>query len=438
MTLVEQVRRAGVVGAGGAGFPTHVKIGAQVEFVIANGAECEPLMHKDAELMARHAPEILAGMRAVMAATGAPKGIVGLKAKHAEAVAALTPLLENTPVDLHILGDFYPTGDEFVLVYETTGRLIPPKGIPLNVGAVVQNVETLYRIAGAAAGAPVTRKFLTITGAVETPLTCEVPVGISFREAIALAGGAQTDDIALFVGGAMMGQCTRDLDAPVTKTTGGLIVLPGDHELVVRHERPETAMHRIGKSACDQCTYCTELCHRYLLGYELEPHKVMRSLVFSIAGEGFWSRWGELCCECGLCTLYACPENLYPREACQRAKREIRAREASTSDATPEVKPHPMYEFRRTPLKRLVQRLGLTAYDRPAPFVDVDLTPSRVRLPLNQHAGAPAQPSVQIGDRVTAGDPVADIPENVLGAAIHASISGTVREIAPDIVIEAG
>ena len=118
-----------------------------------------------------------------------------------------------------------------------------------------------------------------------------------------------------------MGQLSRDLEECVTKTTGGLIVLPGDHSLIQRKERPEPAMHQIGKSACDQCSYCTELCPRYLLGYDVQPHKVMRSLVFSLAGEEFWSEYGLLCCECSLCTLYACPEDLYPREACQQAKR---------------------------------------------------------------------------------------------------------------------
>ena len=440
MSLVEQVRRAGVVGAGGAGFPAHVKVGAQAEYVIANGAECEPLMHKDAELMALHAAKIIAGVEAIMDAIGASKGIIGVKGKHEDVVEIFTRLLESNRIDLHILGDFYPTGDEFVLVYETTGRLIPPGGIPLDVGVVVQYVETLYNIDLAREDIPVTQKFLTVAGAVGQPLTCMVPVGVRFREIIELAGGALADDYALLVGGAMMGRLTRDTDECVTKTTGGLIVLPGDHTLIQRKERPEAAMHQIGKSACDQCSYCTELCPRYLLGYAIEPHKVMRSLVFTIAGEGFWNKWGALCCECSLCTLYACPEDLYPREACQRAKQELRTR--NTNNSTPiypemsEVKAHPMYESRRIPLPQLVRRLGLTAYDLPTPFHDIAVSPSRVRLPLKQHTGAPAQPVVRVGDRVNTGDLVAEIPEDQLGARIHASIDGTIRTIDPEIMIE--
>ena len=443
MSLVEQVRDAGVVGAGGAGFPAHVKAGSQVEYIVANGAECEPLMHKDAELMEQHADRVVAGIQALMEVTGAGSGIIGIKAKHPEAIEALEKHLPDTGIELHILGDFYPTGDEYVLVYEATGRLIPPGGIPLNVGVVVQNVETLYNIALAREGQPVVRKFLTVAGAVARPLSCAVPVGVTFGELLELAGGAQSEDVALLVGGAMMGRLTRDLDECVTKTTGGLIVLPGEHDLIRRKERPEPAMHQIGKSACDQCSYCTEMCPRFLLGYDIQPHKVMRSLVYSMAGEEFWSQYGTLCCECSLCTLYACPEDLYPREACQQSKRLAKDKGFSwpghgTLSGTPEVKPHPMGESRRIPLKQLIQRLGLVRYDLPAPFDDVGMAPQRVRLALSQHIGAPAEPVVGAGDRVSAGDVVAEIPPGELGARVHASINGTVESVGEEIVIEAG
>ena len=150
-----------------------------------------------------------------------------------------------------------------------------------------------------------------------------------------------------------------------------------------------------------------------------------------------------LCCECGLCTLYACPEDLYPREACQQSKRDAREKNlswtpdlaADTPGMAVEVQAHPMYESRRIPVKQLVQRLGLMAYDVPAPFVTPDVTPSQIRLALKQHAGAPAQPTVAVGDRVTAGDCVADVTGDALGARIHTSISGIVRQVEPEIVV---
>ena len=441
MTLSDRVRAAGVVGAGGGGFPSHVKVAAKAEYVIANGAECEPLMHKDAELMAAHAEDIITGMSAVMEAVGATTGIIGIKAKNTEAVKALTEASKATPIGLHILGDFYPSGDEFVLVYEATGRLIPPAGIPLDVGAVVLNVESLCNIAAALQGTPVTHKWLTVTGAVSRPYSCRVPVGVTFRQLVDAAGGARPSDPAVMVGGAMMGRLTRDLDECVTKTTGGIIVLPGDHPLVARLGKPEPAMHRIGKSTCDQCSYCTELCPRYLLGYKIEPHKVMRSLLFDITGQDGWNQWGQLCCECGLCTLYACPEDLFPREACQRVKQEFL--EMDLTDRPPvlgkedPVTAHPMYESRRIPVKQLTRRLGLVDYDLPAPFQDILLSPARVRLPLKQHAGAPASACVASGASVQAGDLVAEVPDGTLGARIHASISGTVQILQDAVQIDA-
>jgi Na+-translocating ferredoxin:NAD+ oxidoreductase RnfC subunit len=193
MTLSEQIRAAGVVGAGGAGFPAHIKAASAVDTVIANGAECEPLLNKDFEIMVRHAPEVVEGVRLLMGSTGASRGIVGIKDKNVQAIAAVSDVAGSPAVSVHRLGDFYPSGDEYILVYEATQRLIPPQGIPLNVGVVVSNVETLLNVALAARGIPVTRKWITVTGAVRRPVTFAAPVGMTFADALAVAGGATTD-----------------------------------------------------------------------------------------------------------------------------------------------------------------------------------------------------------------------------------------------------
>jgi len=431
--LSQLLRRCGVVGAGGAGFPTHVKAQSQVEFVIANGAECEPLIHKDAELMEQYPAEILSGMRAMMEATGAPTGKFGIKTKNAAAVQAIEPHLNRPAIDFVMLGDFYPSGDEYELVYSATGRLIPPAGIPLQVGCVVNNVETLYNVHLATQGAPVTGKFLSVCGAVQEPKCFWAPIGATFRELLEAAGGPTVPQPALFVSGIMMGTLTFDLDEVVTKTTGGLIVLPADHYLITRRNRSQQEMNRIGKSACDQCSYCTEFCPRYLLGYEVQPHKVMRSLGFTLTGGDIWNQWAELCCACGLCTLYACPEDLYPKEACDQGKTDMRAAGIKFVQQKP-VEVHPMKEYRRVPLAQLRKRLQVDQYEAETPYSDLTLKPAQVRIKLKQHAGEPAAPTVNSGDRVRKGQVIARVPDDKLGADIHSSIDGTVQHIAPTFI----
>ncbi|MDO8539635.1 MAG: 4Fe-4S dicluster domain-containing protein [Opitutaceae bacterium] len=427
-SLVARVREAGVVGAGGGGFPTHVKLAAKAETVIANGAECEPLLHKDAAIMEHEAAAIVRGMLLSMEAVGAREGVVGIKAKNTHAVEAIRGASAGTAVRVHLLGDYYPAGDEYDLVHEVTGKLIPPAGIPLQVGVVVCNVETLANIARAADGTPVTRKTLTIAGAVQEPVTLTVPLGTSLRDCIAAAGGATVPDPVLCIGGMLMGETTDDLDRPVTKTTGGAIVLSRQHHAVERKLKPAVAQRAIGKSACDQCRYCTEYCPRFLLGYAVEPHQVMRSLAFTATGKDHWNEWAALCCACGLCTLYACPEELFPKEACDDSKAEMRRAGLKWSGATT-VKPHPMRDGRRVPIQSLMKRLHILGYDHPAPWQSRVLTPSRLVLPLKQSAGTAVRPGVKAGDHVSAGQRLGDVAEKELGAALHAPADGTVAEI---------
>jgi Na+-translocating ferredoxin:NAD+ oxidoreductase RnfC subunit len=434
MNLVEQVRQAGVVGAGGGGFPTHVKLAAKADTVIANGAECEPLLHKDAVVMEHSAPEVVRGMQLAMEAVGARDGIVGIKAKNTHAVEAIQAACQGTSVRVHLLGDYYPAGDEYDLVHETTGRLIPPAGIPIQVGAVVCNVETLVNIAAAAEGRPVTLKTLTIAGAVREPCTLTVPIGTSLRECIAAAGGATVDDPVLCIGGMMMGETTENLDRPVTKTTGGAVVLPRDHHVMARKLKPPAIQNAIGKSACDQCRYCTEYCPRFLLGYAVEPHQVMRSLAFTATGKEHWNDWAALCCSCGLCTLYACPEELYPKEACDQSKAEMRKANLKWSGSTT-VKPHPMRDGRRVPIKSLMKKLHILQYAHPAPLQEGVLASTRVVLPLKQGAGSANQALVRAGDRVAGGQPLGMLPEKALGAIIHAPFAGVVAEVTPNQIV---
>jgi len=435
MKLAEQVRLAGVVGAGGGGFPAHVKLSGKADIVIANGAECEPLLYKDGAVMERRAADLLKGVELAMKAVGAERGVIAVKAKKKAAAAAVQKAVQDSRVEVFLLGDYYPAGDEYDLVYTVTGRLIPPGGIPLHVGAVVNNVETLVNVAAAARGEPVLEKYVTVAGAVARPLTLKAPVGTPFADLIQAAGGATADRPVCMVGGLMMGSPEEDLDAPVTKTTTGIIVLPRSHHVVQRLLRPPEVKDKIGKSACDQCRYCTEYCPRYLLGYAVEPHRVMRSLGFTAGGEEAWDPWAALCCGCGLCTLYACPEGLYPKEACDRSKARMKAAGARW-EGPKEVAPHPMREGRRVPIQSLIRRLHVEEYNVPAPFEEKSLAPRRLRIPLRQGAGAACRPQVKPGERVRKGQLLGSPPEGALGAPIHAPRDGKAVSVDGEVILE--
>lgn len=426
--LAALVQAAGVVGAGGAGFPTHVKLQAKVEYYIANAAECEPLLYKDQELMKLHAFRMVDGLKRGMAATGAAKGVIAIKKKYKQSIAALQEHIESG-IEFYLYDSFYPSGDEFIIVYDVTGRLIPPGGIPLAVGCVVNNVETLINISLAAEGVPVTHTALTVTGAVNNPMSMVVPIGITAAECLELAGGATVPDPVALDGGAMMGKVVFDLTERITKTSGGFIMLPRDHHLIRRKTRPVEVDVRISRSACDQCMYCTEFCPRYLLGYAIEPHKVMRAVGFAGEQEAAWSQLGLLCCECSICDLYACPEDLPPKQMCVRSKQIWRERPEKPAPLIGLGKAHPMRDARRIPLSRLVRRLDLLQWDVHAPLMTQPYNPNTVRIMLSQHIGAPAVPVVKEGDTVQLGDRVATVPEGKLGAHIHASIDGRVTRV---------
>jgi Na+-translocating ferredoxin:NAD+ oxidoreductase RnfC subunit len=426
------IEECGVVGAGGGGFPTEAKLATRVPLVIVNGAECEPLLHKDKELLRHESGAMLAGLRTVMDRAGASEGVVGVKNKYDDVLRALQPLLPKG-VRTFPLSDSYPAGDEFILVHDVTGRVIPPGGLPRDVGALVVNVETLVNVGQ---GRPVTHKYLTVAGAVKEPVTLRVPVGMSIGEVIAAAGGTTEPNVAVLLGGVMMARLAHSLDEPVTKTTGGIVVLPAAHTLALRHGATPAQVARIGRAACDQCRFCTELCPRYLIGHPIEPHRAMQALSFS--GEKGPLIAGTLsCCECNLCTLYSCPEDLDPKNVCVSAKPEARARQLFFKGRPEDVRAHPLADSRRVPTKRLMAKLGLTGFRNVGPLEERSLAPERVTLPLKQHAGAPALPAVRPGERVQVGDVVAAPEKGALGARIHASIAGTVRATDGAIVIEA-
>jgi Na+-translocating ferredoxin:NAD+ oxidoreductase RnfC subunit len=428
---IDSIRSAGVVGAGGAGFPTHVKLSGKADTVILNAAECEPLLHKDKEVLRRHGEQVLEGLAAGMKLVGARRGVVAIKEKYDDVIDLLRSKL-SAGMDIAPLQDAYPAGDEFILVYDVLGRIVPPGGIPLDVAAVVVNAETAANVA-ASPHQPVTEKFVTVGGAVARPVTLRVPIGVTLNQLLAAAGGATVEEACFVVGGVMMGYLEEDHDALVDKTTGGLIVLGGDHVVVRRRRQDRRQIARIGRSACDQCSFCTELCPRYLLGHPIEPHRAMRSLGFNLIGEAD-VLGTAFCCECNLCSLYSCPEDLDPKNVCVQNKRRL-AVEKRRWDNPPSNPQRPALHMadRKAPMARLMQKLGLAGFTNVGPLEKTLLATRRVGIKLKQHVGAPCEPVVKVGQKVAKGQelgrPGVKDGKPALGAPVHASIDGTVEAV---------
>ena len=433
---LNNIAEAGVVGAGGAGFPTHVKLAAKADTVLINAAECEPLLHKDKEVLREYADQVLEGLAVAMELVGAERGIVGIKGKYGDVIDLLRPKLA-AGMEIIPLRDAYPAGDEFILVYDCLQRVVPPGGIPLAVGAVVMNVETAMNIARADRE-PVTEKFLTIAGDVARPVTLRVPIGVTLAQCVAAAGGATIPDANYMVGGVMMGSLQEDHNALVDKTTGGVIVLPDEHVVIRRRRQdwPQVAPHR--PHACDQCSFCTELCPRWLLGHPIEPHRAMRSLEFNLVGEANVVGT-QFCCECNLCSLYSCPEDLDPKNVCTQNKRRLAA-EKKRWEKPPfnPQRPEMHLENRKAPMKRLFHKLGLDRFHNVGPLDERLLAADKVGIKLKQHIGAACEPAVKVGDRVTKGQVLGRPPvvngKPAMAAPVHASIDGRVAAIADGVV----
>jgi len=436
--FIEAVRKAGIVGEGGAGFPAHVKYAASADTLIANGCECEPLLHTDLYIMQQYAPGIGRAMQALGDTVGASRRILGLKKKHTALIPVLREALGPFGVDLFLLDDFYPAGDEQILVREVTGRSVPPLGIPLQVGAVVANVGTLADVDAAMQGVPLTDKFLTVTGAAGRPGIIRAPIGTPLTDCLAACGGALPANPVFVIGGPMMGRIVEGPEAlsgeRVTKTTGGLIVLPSGHPLRINATLKVEFMRRRAASACIQCRYCSDLCPRKLIGHPFETHLVMRAFAAGNALSELGSQ-AAMCCECGACEQYACPMGMSPRRINQVVKTAMRGaslqyagpkdiREAATT----------LREYRKIPVPRLAARLGLAPYmSLETPWLG-EPAPNRVDIPLRQHIGAPALPVVSAGARLRKGDCIGEIPQGALGARVHASISGRVTAVSSDSI----
>ncbi|MCI6640722.1 MAG: SLBB domain-containing protein [Pygmaiobacter massiliensis] len=447
MGLLEQIKAAGIVGCGGAGFPTHVKLDCKADWYLINAAECEPLLRTDRWLMKHKADEVVAGAKLAAKQVGAKRCVFALKETYTEEIASLEAAIKKakSSAEIYKMKNYYPAGDEQMITCDITGKTVPPAGIPRDAGAVVSNLTTVYEIGQAAKGIPFTMKYLTVTGEVAHPTVLCVPLGTPFAQCIEAAGGLTRPDCRIIAGGPLMGkQYTLEQmeDLYVTKTTSGILAIPEDAPVITEKEVPLRSILRRAKTSCIQCERCTELCPRYLSGHPLQPHKIMRKLAYAdgieevLQDESILN--AQLCSECGVCETYACPMGLAPRQVNQYVKGELAKAKLRYQKKDEEYHARPERSYRRAPSKRIATRLGVAQYYDYKIDDCATLNPAEVHLALRQHIGAACVPVVKTGDQVEAGQLIAQSPEGGLGTSLCASISGTVTVCENEIVIRGG
>jgi len=436
--LIELIKNAGVVGAGGAGFPTHVKLSAKVETIIVNGVECEPLINVDRQLIEKYFIKIYEGLKIAVETTGAKKVVIALKAKNRQAVKTLEDFKQDSlKFDIFKLENFYPAGDEQVLVNEVTGKIVPEGGIPLNVGIVVINTETLINVANAAEGKVLTKKYVTVNGSVTDPKTFYVPIGTPILKLIEACGGPEVSDYEVIDGGPMTGRLVNRDSHAVTKTTKAILVLPESNIVITQKKRNISTQLKRAQAVCLSCRLCTDLCPRYLLGHDLFPDELMKRMYKKeINAENISNfDFAYLCCDCGLCELYSCVVDLSARSIFNYLKIELGKAGIKNPHHREALASNEFRDYRKVPVPRLLKRIQFDEYNSHADLSTEEISVDEVKLFLLQHVGAPSVPTVKIGDNVSNGALVADIPEDKLGAKIYSSIDGRVREITEKYII---
>ena len=430
---------AGIVGAGGAGFPTHKKLSAGVKQIVVNAAECEPLMMVDHHIFRKHFQSIIDTLNTMLDVLGADEAIFGIKGKNMYLLdPKIVKNLEGTRVKIKEIPDVYPAGDEVNLVYETTGKIIPEGAIPVMVGVMVINTETLYNIRKTLEdGESVCDKYVTIAGDVKEDITVKVPVGMKIKELFEYLGYGDMEGKCVINGGPMMGKLVNYENDVVTKTTKGLLVFPETHSVIQRRKMPLQTVLKRASASCCFCRMCTDVCPRYLLGHSIQVHKILRAASHCEVNDAEAFLQSSLCCGCGVCTVMGCQQMLNPQMVSMAAKGALAKKGYRRTNGIAPTAPRPEREGRLIPSDTLIDRLGIRKYVKDkVERKYIDFYPEAVYIPMSQHVGKPATPVVKVGDKVKKGQLIAATPTDALGTTIHASIDGTVKSLSDrEIVI---
>ena len=423
--LKEIMKEAGIVGGGGAGFPSYAKLADGADTLVINGAECEPLLYTDYILLQKEMPMVLAGIKAVLEYAKIPRALLCVKDHTAKRLNLTDGVRLAEKITLKILPDVYPMGDEISLIYQATGRVVKPGNLPITAGVIVYNVETLYNVAKAKKlSDPLTMKWLTIGGNVEQPIVVKVPIGTPVSALFEKHSVVVPDDHTVLDGGPSMGKVIDPERAVVTKTTKGFLILPNNTPAIESKFLDGDKSIARAETACCQCTRCTDMCPRALLGYPLEAHKMVRTAKSAVTVMPEMVLSATLCCGCGICETLACCQGISPKAVIDQYKG-LLAKNKMRYVGKTEVQPLAEREYRMVPSERWESVLGVAKFDKVAKYVGEDVDYNRVEIYLRQHIGAPSVAIVKDGDWVEKGDKIAESADG-LSLPQYATISGRV------------
>jgi Na+-translocating ferredoxin:NAD+ oxidoreductase RnfC subunit len=430
--LKEKIVFAGVVGAGGAGFPTNIKLSGNIETILINATECEPLLKTDFHILRAFKNEMIETLENIVTIFGAKAGVIGIK-KHTGELLSIEDNYTVGKVTFKLTGDIYPAGDEIILIKETLDKTVPAGALPISAGIVVLNIETLYNIKNAMSDIPVTEKFVTVAGETDKTYVLKVPFGTPVEHIFASLGIIVTDNLAVLDGGPMMGKIINPNIAVVTKTTKGLLLID-KNTLCIKSKTTNlgSAINRASGNCCG-CRMCTDMCPRYLMGYDIEPHKILSALPYRI--ENTRTFMGSFyCCNCGVCEIVACPQNISPNKLFERVKNEL-VKNGVKPNVCQSSTPRSIREYRKIPNSRFINRLGIKKYYRDEyEFTEIP-QPNKVTVMLKQHIGAMAECIVVPNEKVSKGQLIAVMKDGKLGANISSPIDGIVFSCSENSVI---